>query len=76
MFLFLKILSKVASAGQSWKEALLSTLPERKGAREIGEDQEDELDSSQENSQDGSINDNSNDDISQNLEQPKAIPNI
>ena len=54
-------MSKVASVGQTWKEALLSTLPERKGAREIGED-DDDLNSSQENSQDGSDNENGDSD--------------
>ena len=56
-------MSKVASVGQTWKEALLSTLPERKGAREIGEDDDDDdLNSSQENSQDGSDNENGDSD--------------
>ena len=66
-------MSKVASVGQTWKEALLSTLPERKGAREIGEeDDDDDLNSSQENSQDGSDNENGDsDNTSQGLKVPK-----
>ena len=69
--------------GQTWKEALLSTLPERKGAREIGEEEDDDdLNSSQENSQDGSDQENGDsDNTSQGLKEPKeektdsVIPN-
>jgi hypothetical protein len=57
----LQILSKVASCGKTWKEAFLSTLPARKGAKEIGDDDEedededeDDEDSSPENEDQGS----------------------
>ena len=36
-----QILSKVASEGQSWKEAFLSTLPARKGAIGLDDDEAD-----------------------------------
>ena len=59
-------MAKVASEGKSWKEAFLSTLPPRKGAKGIdggdNDDDDDDDNSSQDADSKSGVDDSQNDD--------------